>query len=79
MQWRSQIKATLFGMGAGGQPSSVLRGQAGRAVVRAALHRAPNGRFYVRPDKTTTFTLTVVGTKGRTVRRQLTVEAPPGN
>jgi hypothetical protein len=42
------------------------------------LYRAPNGQFYVMPDQTTTYTLTVVGAKGRTVRQQLTVEAPPG-
>ena len=41
------------------------------------LHRAPNGRFYVMPDKTTTYTLTVVGAKGRTVRQQLTIQVPP--
>lgn len=41
------------------------------------LHGAPYGRFYVRPEQTTTYTLTVVGLKGRTVRQQLTVEVPP--
>jgi hypothetical protein len=41
------------------------------------LHRAPNGQFYVMPDKTTTYTLTVVGAKGRTVRQQLTIQVPP--
>jgi hypothetical protein len=40
------------------------------------LHRAPNGRFYVMPEKTTTYTLTVVGVKGRTVKQQLTIEVP---
>jgi hypothetical protein len=42
------------------------------------LHGAPNGRFYVAPEKTTTYTLTVTGKRGRKARRQLTVEVPPG-
>jgi hypothetical protein len=41
------------------------------------LHGAPNGQFYVMPEKTTTYTLTVVGAKGRKVRQQLTIEVPP--
>ena len=41
------------------------------------LHGAPNGRFYVMPEKTTTYTLTVVGAKSRTAQQQLTVEVPP--
>jgi hypothetical protein len=40
------------------------------------LHGAPNGSFYVSPAKTTEYTLTVTGKKGRQVRRQLTVEVP---
>jgi hypothetical protein len=40
------------------------------------LHGAPNGTFYVSPGKTTTYTLTVTGKKGRQVRRQLTVDVP---
>ncbi|MBI4874423.1 MAG: hypothetical protein HY822_07310 [Acidobacteria bacterium] len=40
------------------------------------LHGAPYGRFYVMPEKTTTYTLTVVGKKGRTVRQQLKIEVP---
>lgn len=39
---------------------------------------APTGTFYVSPEKTTTYTLTVVGKKGRKVQRQLTVEVPKG-
>jgi hypothetical protein len=40
------------------------------------LHGAPYGNFYVSPGKTTTYTLTVTGKKGRQARRQLTVEVP---
>jgi hypothetical protein len=40
------------------------------------LHGAPNGSFYVSPEKTTTYTLTVTGKKGRQAKRQLTVEVP---
>ena len=40
------------------------------------LHGAPNGNFYVSPEKTTTYTLTVTGKKGRQAKRQLTVEVP---
>jgi len=40
------------------------------------LHGAPYGNFYVSPEKTTTYTLTVTGKKGRQARRQLTVEVP---
>jgi hypothetical protein len=40
------------------------------------LHGSPNGSFYVPPEKTTTYTLTVTGKKGRQDRRQLTVEVP---
>ncbi len=45
--------------------------------VIPTLHGAPNGRFYVKPEATTTYTLTVAGAKGRTVRQQLTVVVPP--
>ena len=44
--------------------------------VFPTLHGAPNGSFYVSPEKTTTYTLTVTGKKGRQTRRQLTVEVP---
>ena len=40
------------------------------------LHGSPYGSFYVSPEKTTTYTLTVTGKKGRQARRQLTVEVP---
>jgi hypothetical protein len=42
------------------------------------LHGAPSGRFYVAPEKTTTYTLTVTGKRGHKARQQLTVEVPPG-
>jgi len=41
------------------------------------LHRAPNGQFYVMPDKTTTYTLTVVDARGRKAQQRLTIEVPP--
>lgn len=44
--------------------------------VFPTLRGAPNGRFYVNPGKTTTYTLTATGKKGRQVRKQLTVEVP---
>jgi hypothetical protein len=37
------------------------------------LHGAPSGQFSVRPDKTTTYTLTVKGKNGHVARRKLTV------
>jgi hypothetical protein len=40
------------------------------------LHGAPYGRFYVAPEKTTTYTLTVTGKRGHQASRQLTVEVP---
>jgi hypothetical protein len=40
------------------------------------LRGSPYGNFYVSPEKTTTYTLTVTGKKGRQARRQLTVEVP---
>ena len=45
--------------------------------VFPTLHGAPNGRFYVAPERTTTYTLTVTGKRGHKARRQLTVEVPP--
>ncbi|HWQ52828.1 MAG TPA: hypothetical protein VN442_04030 [Bryobacteraceae bacterium] len=44
--------------------------------VFPTLRGAPNGRFYVNPGKTTTYTLTATGKKGRQVRKQVTVEVP---
>lgn len=41
------------------------------------LHGAPTGQFSVKPDKTTTYTLTVTGKNGHLARQQLTVEVPP--
>jgi len=46
--------------------------------VFRALHRSPNGQFYVAPEATTTYTLTVTGKHGHKVRKQLTVEVPAG-
>lgn len=40
------------------------------------LQGAFHGMFYVAPEKTTTYTLTVTDKKGRTASRQLTIEAP---
>jgi hypothetical protein len=40
------------------------------------LHGAPTGRFYVAPEKTTTYTLKVTGKHGHKTERQLTVEVP---
>jgi hypothetical protein len=40
------------------------------------LHRAPYGRLYVAPEKTTTYTLTVTGKFGHKAQRQLTLEGP---
>lgn len=42
------------------------------------LHGAPSGTFYVKPDKTTTYTLTVKGKNGQVARRKLTVEPGEG-
>lgn len=44
--------------------------------VFPTLHGAPYGSFYVKPGKTTTYTLTVAGKKGRKTWKQLTVEVP---
>jgi hypothetical protein len=38
---------------------------------------APFGQWMVSPEKTTTYTLTVTGKKGRTARKQLVIEVPP--
>lgn len=44
--------------------------------VFPALHGAPSGTFSVKPDKTTTYTLSVKGKNGHTAQKQLTVEVP---
>jgi hypothetical protein len=41
------------------------------------LHGSPFGSFYVAPEKTTTYTLTVTGKRGHKAKRQLTVQVPP--
>ena len=41
------------------------------------LYRSPMGQFYVAPEKTTTYTLTVTGKRGHKATRSLTVEVPP--
>jgi hypothetical protein len=45
--------------------------------VFPTLHRSPFGSFYVAPERTTTYTLTVTGKNGHKVQRDLTVEVPP--
>lgn len=45
-------------------------------AIFPTLHGAPNGQFWVAPQATTTYTLTVTGTKGRKTTRQLTVALP---
>jgi hypothetical protein len=40
------------------------------------LHGAPSGRFYVAPEKSTTYTLTVTNKRGHKAQQQLTVEVP---
>jgi hypothetical protein len=42
------------------------------------LHRSPMGSFYVAPEKTTTYTLTVTGKFGHKATKSLTVQVPPG-
>jgi hypothetical protein len=42
------------------------------------LHGAPSGQFSVKPETTTTYTLTVKGKNGHVARQQLTVEVPAG-
>ena len=46
--------------------------------VFPTLHGAPNGQFFVSPEKTTTYTLTVLGKFGHKAQKALTVEVPPG-
>jgi hypothetical protein len=41
------------------------------------LHRSPMGSFYVAPEKTTTYTLTVTGKFGHKATKTLTVQVPP--
>lgn len=41
------------------------------------LQRSPMGSFYVAPEKTTTYTLTVTGKFGHKATRSLTVQVPP--
>ena len=41
------------------------------------LHRSPMGSFYVAPERTTTYTLTVTGKRGHKTQRSVTVEVPP--
>jgi hypothetical protein len=41
------------------------------------LHRSPMGAFYVAPEKTTTYTLTVTGKRGHKATKSLTVQVPP--
>jgi hypothetical protein len=45
--------------------------------VFPTLHGSPSGRFYVAPEKTTTYTLTVTGKRGHKAQQRLTVEVPP--
>jgi len=45
--------------------------------VFRTLHRSPMGSFYVAPEKTTTYTLTVTGKRGHKATKSLTVEVPP--
>jgi hypothetical protein len=40
------------------------------------LHGAPNGQFYVAPEKSTTYTLTVTNKRGHKAQQQLTLEVP---
>ncbi len=44
--------------------------------VFPTLHGAPSGQFSVKPDKTTTYTLSVKGKNGHTAQKHLTVEVP---
>jgi len=45
--------------------------------VFRTLHGAPLGQFYVAPNQTTTYTLTVTGRKGRKTQKSLTLQVPP--
>jgi hypothetical protein len=42
------------------------------------LHGAPSGTFYVKPEKTTTYTLSAKGKNGHVARQNLTVEVAEG-
>lgn len=44
--------------------------------VFPTLHGAPSGQFSVKPDKTTTYTLSAKGKNGRVAQKQLTVDVP---
>jgi hypothetical protein len=44
--------------------------------VFPTLHGAPSGQFSVKPDKTTTYTLSAKGKNGHMAQKQLTVEVP---
>ena len=44
--------------------------------VFPTLHGAPNGQFFVAPEKTTTYTLTVAGKFGHKAQQRLTVVVP---
>ena len=44
--------------------------------VFPTLHGSPSGQFSVKPDKTTTYTLSVKGKNGHVAQKQLTVEVP---
>ncbi len=46
--------------------------------VFSPLYRSPMGSFYVAPERTTTYTLTVTGKYGHKATRALTVEVPKG-
>ena len=48
------------------------------AVFSPIEDSAPWGQFVVAPETTTTYTLTVMGKKGRKASKQLTVEVPKG-
>jgi hypothetical protein len=45
--------------------------------VFPTLHRSPMGSFYVAPQQTTTYTLTVTGKFGHKATRSVTVQVPP--
>lgn len=44
--------------------------------VFPVLHGAPSGQFSVKPDKTTTYTLTAKGKNGHAVQKQVTIQIP---
>jgi hypothetical protein len=67
-----------------GRPVFVLSFQALNAVevtvdppVIPTLRGAPMGRFAIAPDKTTTYTLKVVGKRGHMAEKKVTVEVGP--